>query len=57
MKEPTPFEKEVCMLTLEYIRKTSKLNDSSTPEDFAKEYYLAFERIADEMLRLDKHKN
>ena len=51
------FEREVSLLTLEYIRKTSTLNSNSTPEDFAKEYYSAFERIADELIRLDKQKN
>ena len=50
------FEHEVAMLTLEYIRKTSKLNELSSPEDFAKEYDSAFERIADELIRLDKQK-
>lgn len=54
MKEQ--FEKEVSLLAMEYIRKTSRLDENSTPEDFAREYDSAFERIADELIRLDKQK-
>lgn len=50
------FERKVCLLTVEYVRKTSVLNSSSTPEDFARCYHSAFDRIADELLRLDKQK-
>ena len=56
MNGNSQFEHEVTMLALEYIRKTSKLNENSIPEDFAKEYDSAFERIADELIRLDKQK-
>lgn len=50
------FENEVRLLALEYIRKTSALNENSNPEDFARAYYAAFDRIADELLQLDKQK-
>ena len=47
MNGNSQFEHEVALLALEYIRKTSKLNENSIPEDFAKEYDSAFERISD----------
>ena len=48
---------ELAALTLENIRRTSMLNENSTPEDFAKEYDSAFDRIYNELIRLDKQKN
>ena len=48
---------ELAALTLENIRRTSMLNENSTPEDFAKEYDSAFDRIYKELIRLDKQKN
>ncbi len=43
-------------LALEYIRKTENLDVSSKPDEYAKEYYAAFDVIADELLRLDAQK-
>lgn len=55
-KQREIFEHEVSQIALEYLRRTSELNATSTPEEFAQCYDSAFERIADKLLRLEKQK-
>ena len=52
----TELESIAHALAMEYVRRTCLIDAASTPEAYAKEYYSAFDAIADELIRLDREK-